>query len=143
MRKIAAVLCLLGASLVQAENTWFTVIGDEKDAALDTIQVDPESMTSGDIRTLRVRVNRAAARTSWDSVRYRSYVSLVTFDCVNRSARYVSITYFMQALWKGDSHKTSDYTTGTPRPMLFLDVNPNPSARIIRAACVVAESDKK
>lgn len=133
----------MGASWAHAQATWFTVIGNEKEAALDTIQVDPESMTSGDIRTLKVRVNRAAMRTSWDKVSYRSYVSLVTFDCVNRSARYVSITYFAQPLWKGESHKTSDYTTGTPRPMLFLDVSPNPSARIIRAACVVTETDKK
>lgn len=143
MRKIAAVLCLLGASWTHAHATWFTVIGDDRDAALDTIQVDPESMTSGDIRTLRVRVNRAAARTSWDQVPYRSYNSLVTFDCVNRSARYVTITYYMQPLWRGESHKTSDYMTGPPRPMLFRDVNPNPSERIIRAACVVAQGDKK
>ncbi|MBI2727682.1 MAG: hypothetical protein HYX42_15690 [Polaromonas sp.] len=143
MRIIAALLCLLGASGAHAQAHWFTVIGDDRDAALDTIQVDPESMTSGDMRTLRVRVNRAATRTSWDNVPYRSYRSLVTFDCVNRSARYVSITYFMQALWKGESHKTADYTTGTPRPMLFRDVSPNPSARIIRAACVVTDGDRK
>lgn len=144
MRNFAVVFCMWAATLAHADNhNWFTVIGDERNAALDTIQVDPESMTSGDIRTLRVRVNRAATRTSWDQVSYRSYTSLVIFDCVNRSARYVSISYFMQPLWKGESYKTSDYTTGTPRPMLFRDVNPNPSARIIRAACVVAESDKK
>ena len=136
MRKITAVLCLWGASLAHAQSTWFTVIGDDRDGGSDTIQVDPESMTSGDIRTLRVRVNRATARTSWDNIRYRSYVSLVTFDCVQRSARYVSITYYTLPLWKGESYRTSDYTTGTPRPMRFLDVNPNPSARIIRAACI-------
>ncbi len=143
MRKIAVALCLCCASLAQAQSTWFTVIGDDRDAAVDTIQVDPESMTSGDIRTLRVRVNRTVERTSWDKVPYRSYVSLVTFDCVQRSARYVSITYYMMPLWKGESYKTSDYTTGTPRPMRFVDVNPNPSARIIRAACITSEPDKK
>lgn len=143
MRKIAAVLCLMGASWAHAQATWFTVIGDDRDGALDTIQVDPESMTSGDIRTLRVRVNRAAMRTSWDGIPYRSYRSLVRFDCVNRSARYISITYFMSPLWAGESHRTVDYTTGTPRPMLFRDVNPNPGARIIRAACVVADGDRK
>lgn len=143
MRKTAAVLCLWVASLAQAESAWLTVIGSDGDAASDTIQVDPESMTSGDIRTLRVRVSRAAERTSWDNVRYRSYESLVTFDCVQRSARYVSITYYALPLWKGEPRKISDYTTGPARPMLFRDVNPNPSARIIRAACVVSEGDKK
>ncbi len=149
MRKTAAVFCLwvgflgMGPAQAQAQSSWFTVIGDDRDGALDTIQVDPESMTSGDIRTLRVRVNRAAMRTSWDKIPYRSYQSLVRFDCVNRSARYIAITYFMAPLWKGEPHKTGDYTTGITRPMLFLDVNPNPSARIIRAACVVAEGDKK
>ncbi|MES2402586.1 MAG: surface-adhesin E family protein [Pseudomonadota bacterium] len=143
MRKIVAVLCLWGVSLAHAQSSWFTVIGDDRDGAADTIQVDPESVTSGDIRTLRVRVNRAAERSSWDKVAYRSYVALVTFDCVQRSARYVSITYYRLPLWKGESHKTSDYTTGTPRPMRFLDVNPNPSARIVRAACITTEPDKK
>lgn len=146
MRKTVAMFCMWGASLAaataHAQSTWFTVIGDEKDGASDTIQVDPESMTSGDIRTLRVRVNRAAVRTSWDNVRYRSYVSLVTFDCVQRSARYVSIAYYPLPLWMGESHKTSDYTTGTPRMMLFRDVTPNPSARIVRAACGT-EAEKK
>ncbi|MES2188614.1 MAG: surface-adhesin E family protein [Pseudomonadota bacterium] len=143
MRKIAVVLCLWAATLAHADQNWFTVIGDDRDGASDTIQVDPESMTSGDIRTLKVRVNRAVMRTSWDKVPYRSYDSLVIFDCVQRSARYVSITYHLLPLWKGDPHKTSDYTTGTPRPMRFLDVTPNPSARIIRAACITTEPDKK
>ncbi|MES2509135.1 MAG: surface-adhesin E family protein [Pseudomonadota bacterium] len=147
MRKTAAVFCLWGASLANgpthAQSSWFTVIGDDRDGASDTIQVDPESMTSGDIRTLRVRVNRAVTRTSWDKIPYRSYQSLVRFDCVNRSARYISITYFTSPLWKGEASRTSDYTSGTPRPMLFLDVSPNPSARIVRAACAGTEGDKK
>lgn len=147
MRKTASVLCLWGASLANspahAQSSWFTVIGDDRDGASDTIQVDPESVTSGDIRTLKVRVNRAAVRTSWDKVNYRSYQALVTFDCVQRSARYVSITFYSLPLWKGEPHKTSDYSTGTPRPMRFLDVTPNPSARIIRAACVVTEGNTK
>lgn len=143
MRKIAVALCLWGTFLAHAESRWFTVIGDDRDGASDTIQVDPESMTSGDIRTLKVRVNRAAQRTSWDKISYRSYVALVTFDCVERSARYVSATYYMLPLWKGEPYKTSDYTTGPVRPMRFLDVNPNPSARIIRAACITSEPDRK
>ncbi|MES2414501.1 MAG: surface-adhesin E family protein [Pseudomonadota bacterium] len=143
LKNILAALCLSAACLAPAQAAWFTVIGDEMNANVDTIQVELESLTTGDIRTLRVRVNRQGTRTSWDNVRYRSYESLVVFDCVQRKARYISIDFHMLPQWKGEAYKKSDYNTGPQRQMLFLDVIPNPSARIIRAACITSEPEKK
>jgi hypothetical protein len=40
----------------------------------------------------------------------------------------------MAPLWQGEAHKATDYSNN-PRPMRFLDMVPNPTDRIIRAAC--------
>ena len=37
-------------------------------------------------------------------------------------------------LWQGAVHTRTDYTSD-PKPMLFLDMTPNPTQRIVRAAC--------
>ena len=130
--------CLsLGLSLqARGQGGWFTVMGDPADATVDTVEVDPVPLIAHqDLRTMRVRVHRAVQRTNWDGVPYRSYESQVLFDCTHRSARYVSITYYMQPAWKGQAHKTVIYTRLDPRWMEFRDIQPNPHARIVRAAC--------
>jgi len=127
---------LLSWTAVQAQTVWFTVAGDPANAALNTVQVDPVPVDVKDgVRTMRVRVSRSLPRTSWDGVPYRSYESLVVFDCAKDSARYLSITYFTQPLWAGPSSQTVSYATGEPRLMLFRDVEPNPTQRILHAAC--------
>lgn len=130
-------LLLAAPAVALSAPAWLTVTGDQTDASLDTIQVDPASISAGDdTKTMRVRVSRAAPRVSWDKVSYRSYEAQVMFDCAKRSARYVSIAFYRQALWQGEAYARSDYTTGPVRQMLFLDVTPNPSARIVWAACM-------
>ncbi|MDB5964804.1 MAG: hypothetical protein JWQ72_1304, partial [Polaromonas sp.] len=37
--------------------------------------------------------------------------------------------------WKGSPHAVMRYNSGEPRPMRFMDVMPNPTARILRAVC--------
>jgi hypothetical protein len=116
---------------------WFTVMGDPAEPSANTIQVDPVDMESQP-RTKRVRVSRSTLRTSWDGVPYRSYTSAVVFDCEKRKARYLQLTYYDAPRWQGAPSKTVDYTTGTPRWMEFRDVTPNPTQRIIHAACPAA-----
>ena len=90
---------LLSWTAVQAQTVWFTVMGEPANAALNTVQVDPVPIDVKDsVRTMRVRVSRSLDRTSWDGVPYRSYESIVQFDCVKNSARYLSITYFARPL---------------------------------------------
>ncbi|MDB5894863.1 MAG: hypothetical protein JWQ88_2394 [Rhodoferax sp.] len=117
-----------------ASNTWFTVLGDPDNASVNTVQVDPVDRDN-DPRTMRVRVSRSEARSSWDGVPYRSYTSNVFFDCERGSARYLNVTYYAQANWQGEPGKTVDYTTGPVRNMAFKDVTPNPTQRIVHAAC--------
>lgn len=136
MKNIFALICVFCCTVASAQTNWFTVLGDRSDPAVNTIEVDPAPISvSEGLRTMRVRVSRSVDRVSWDGVPYRSYVSEVVFDCPNRTARYTSLTFYRRPLWAGESHNTSVYTRSNPRAMLFLDVNPNPTARIIRAAC--------
>lgn len=131
-------LLLLGAVAVQSQATekaWFTVSGNPGNAMVDTVQVDPVAVASSPERkTMYVRVSRKSQRINWDGVPYRSYESQVAFDCRARRAEYLIATYYMAPLWAGDPHNTTDYTH-KPRPMLFRDVEPNPTGRLVRAAC--------
>jgi hypothetical protein len=128
------VLCMASPAL-QAQTLWFTVSGNPLDELVDTVQVDPVAFRkTGDGAVMNIRVNRAKDRLNWDKLPYRSYAGRVVFHCHARKAEYISITYYLQPLWKGESHNTTDYSRN-PRPMLFRDMLPNPTARIIQAAC--------
>jgi hypothetical protein len=115
---------------------WLTITGDPLNDQVNTIQVDPAPMEMrGAVKVLRVRVSRSATRTSSDGVQYRSFESLVGFDCARRTARYRQIRFFMDATWKGEPYRILEYTDGEPRWMQFREVEPNPNQRIINAAC--------
>ncbi|MES2954381.1 MAG: surface-adhesin E family protein [Pseudomonadota bacterium] len=136
MKKFVLVCCLLLAGSAWGQVTWFTVMGDPANPAVDTIEVDPSPVSvTVEAQTMRVRVSRAKLRKSWDGVPYRSYVSDVVFDCANKKARYTALVFYMEPLWQGKSHATSTYTRDNPRWMEFRDVSPNPTRQIVRAAC--------
>ncbi|MDH6590606.1 hypothetical protein M2165_000495 [Variovorax sp. TBS-050B] len=127
------------AGLAWAQPAWFTVVGDPLDRMVDTVQVDPDRVTGdpaadGGTVEMRVRVNRAAPRYNWDGIPYRSYESRVVFDCRSKSAAYVHARYYAEPLWRGEPHHEADYADA-PRPLRFRDMTPNPTARIVRAAC--------
>ena len=129
-------LWLLAICAAQAQTSRLTILGDPANASIDTIQVDPIPVAvSGDLRTLRIRVNRPIERTSRDDIRYRSYESVVLFDCASRTARYLEIRFYLQPLWLGEVNTSVTYPDSTPRWMLFREVEPNPYQRIINAAC--------
>lgn len=137
MKNIFTLLCIFCCTLASAQTDWLTVLGDRSDPAVNTIEVDPVPISvSESLRTMRVRVSRSLDRISWDGVPYRSYVAEVVFDCANRTARYSSLNFYRQPFWTGESHNTSVYTKANPRVMQFVDVSPNPTARIVRAACL-------
>lgn len=129
-------LVLLALPAAWADNPWLTVMGDPTNAVVDTIQVDPIPVSvSGDLRTMRVRVNRVSERNNWDGVAYRSYESSVLFDCASNTARYLEIKFYRQPLWLGQPYASVAYHSTLPRWMLFGGVDPNPYQRIIYAAC--------
>ncbi len=140
-RWLAAAGLALACSVALAQAAapaWFTVVGDPDDAATNTVQVDPAALqVDGDRRTLRMRVNRSAERTNPLGVKFRSFESVVLFDCAARTAGYVRTEFHALPLWKGMPHQVIDYPPGTVSPMAFRDMTPNPAPRIIRAACGV------
>ena len=121
------------------ESDWFTVVGDmsqPSEASKDAVQVNPSSISDASgLRVMQIRANRTENRVSWDGVSYRSFSATVEFDCENKTARYLSLHYFMQPAWQGPSHKTSTFNRDQFRPMAFSSMVPNPAARIVRAAC--------
>lgn len=135
-KKLLLALTFFGGHWAFSQNQWLSVVGDTTDGAADTVQVDPVTFNrDGALRAVRVRVSRARERTSWDGVLYRSYVAEVLIDCVARTGRYASIEFFGQPLWEGEPHGKTTYSKREIRPMLFRDMEPNPTARLIRAAC--------
>ena len=130
------VLALLTASVAGAENRWFTMEGDSKNAALDTVEVDTLSLSrDAENRSMNLRVSRSTQRTSWEGVPYRSYTAQVVFNCAQQTARYKWLAFYMLPLWSGPVHTTSRYAADEIRPMQFTDAQPNPAQRIIHAAC--------
>lgn len=124
------------SGFAQAQAQWLTVVGDAMDPVVDTVQVDPVTFNrAGTQRTVRIRVSRATERTSWDGEVYRSYNAEVLIDCGVRTGRYASIEFYAQPLWQGEPHGKTHYSKKEVRPMLFRDMDPNPTQRLIRAAC--------
>jgi hypothetical protein len=128
-------LAVLGAAGVQAQSNWFTVAGNPADPNVDTVQVDPVAVYREDAaRVMSLRVSRATPRRNWEGVGYRSYHSEVVFDCRTRRAHYRQASFYAEPLWRGDLLIHTDYRSD-PKPMLFKDMVPNPTQRIVRAAC--------
>ena len=129
-----ALLGLCGA-VMPAQAEWFTVTGDSQALNVDTVQVDPVALrTDGWTKTMRLRVNRSGQRHNWEGQPYRSYEARAMFDCRAMKADYLYVAYYMQPLWKGEAYQRTDYANNR-RPMRFRDMEPNPTARILRAAC--------
>ena len=122
-----------------AANDWLTLTGfmDEPfDSHQNVVQANAQSIKeAGTARTMQIRVSRSLSRLSWDGVPHRSYVATVEFDCVQKTARYQSVAYYLQPAWRGEVSQTSVYPAGQYRPIALRDIHPNPTARIIRAAC--------
>lgn len=134
MKRCLVLLAMFGCQ-AWAQSGWLTITGNPKDANVDTVQVDPvAAQVDGRQKTMHVRVSRATERRNWDRQPYRSYQSRVVFDCQVRKASYVQATFFPMPLWQGSPSSTNDYSA-RPQPMLFRDVEPNPTQRLIRAAC--------
>ena len=123
--------------MAQPQEAWLTVTGDINNKALNTIQVDAKSIdVEASVRTLKVRVNRSSIRQNWEKKPYRSFVSIVQFDCAAQAAATRSIDYYTVPLWQGKSFSVS-YPPDKMPALTFRGVVPNPAAQLIRAACVL------
>lgn len=130
---------LATASPCRAQSDWLTVVGYPDDPVIDTVQVQLEPRSANaDMQNVNLRVNRAATRTSTDGVVFRSFVATAEVDCTAKKGRFTSAAFYTLPLWRGDPHKSFSFPPAQVRPMLFRDITPNPTERIIRAACPAA-----
>ena len=133
-------LCsLTGCSQLSIAKTdtgsWLTVVGSAEDPNIDTIQIDPTPLeTNGQLRWMTLRLNRAKQRTSTDRIAFRSFSSVVEFDCEKRSARFTKTQFYNGPLWTSPG-RAMDYPPWMVRPMVFREIDPNPKERVIKAAC--------
>ncbi|MBP7564539.1 MAG: hypothetical protein KA795_00890 [Burkholderiaceae bacterium] len=126
-----------GTAARAAQTTWLTIMGDPSDAASDVVQIEPESVVVfSNLRTIRIRVSRAHPRKGYDERPYRGFIGAVHIDCANATARYRQLQLFSGPLWTGAS-RVVNYTDAAMPPMAFRDIEPNPTARIVQAACTI------
>jgi hypothetical protein len=134
-------LCLVAVFPLHAKADWLTVVGLQDDADLDIVQVQlGPRLTKPALQAINLRVNRSASRTSTDGVVFRSFVATAVVDCAERKGRFTSSAFYALPLWQGQPHKTFAFSAAEVRPMLFRNIEPNPTERIIRAACPPASS---
>jgi hypothetical protein len=127
----------LSVSSVKAQSDWLTVVGLQDDPSIDIVQVQLGARAAGsDLQAIKLRVNRAATRTSTDGVVFRSFIANAVIDCAAKSGRFTSSAFYALPLWQGQAHKTFAFSATDVRPMLFRSIEPNPTERIIRAACM-------
>ena len=138
-RKIIVLLLSCVCLSARAQSEWLTVsAADSSNIDTDIVEVDADSVAGkSGLRSMDIRVSRAKLRTSWDGVPYRSYTATVLIDCIAKTGRYVSLDFYRLPLWKGTSHQTATYELNYVRAMQFLDMQPNPTQRIVKAACQV------
>ncbi|MEJ8849438.1 surface-adhesin E family protein [Variovorax rhizosphaerae] len=130
-----SVLLASAAAGPSAATTWFTVVGDPSDPKVDTVEVDPVAITTaGGVKNMYMRVNRSKQRFNWDKLPYRSYEARIAFDCNAKKGDYMVATFYPEPRWTGLPVITTDYTSA-PKPLELRDMEPNPTERIIRAAC--------
>ena len=142
MKKIFAVCWLAWSCAASANPNWLTIVGDPLDPAVAIIQIDPNAaVVASDQRTMFVRVSRPQQRASTDGVSFRSYHANVLFDCSQKSARFVTVDFYEQALWQGMPHKSMSFGPTQLRPLVFRFFEPNPLEKLVRAACPNANAN--
>lgn len=134
--KLLVWICLAACSAC-AHAEWLTLVGAADDPASDYIQVDPSTVeTSGDSRTVRLRVNRARSAPGFDGFLYRSFEGDVSVDCVKRTARYVRGMYYAAPNFVGEPIAHRTFTKLEEVPLRFQGFKGDYAGRVIRASCV-------
>lgn len=120
------------------DGSWLTVIGSADDPDVNTIQIDPTPLdVQGHLRWMTLRLNRPKQRTSTDGIVFRSFVSVIEFDCDKRTARFTKTQFYNGPLWTSPG-RTMNYPASMVRPVVFREIEPNPRERVIKAACTSA-----
>ncbi len=138
---IAVLIALTGSCAVASTDVvLFTILGNPADPNADTILIDPTPVeVKGPFRWMTLHMNRARQRVSTDGISFRSFTSIVEFNCDKGTARFAKTQFYNDPLWTSPG-QSFNYPPTMVRPMAFRDVNPNPVERVIKAACVTTGS---
>jgi hypothetical protein len=135
MRTILAILLTfhLAQASAQDDERWFTVLGNLADSETDTVQLNMAKVeTRGKNDVMQLRVTLAKQRTMATGERFQSYRSQILIECAKESIVHLNQTRFELGRWGGPS----EYQRfNEVRPMAFGGLEPNPKARVLRAAC--------
>ena len=132
----AVLLVLFSWSTAYSQAGWLTFVGNPDDTLADLLEVDSESRkASAKGSTLDIRVSRVSLRTSTEGVPFRSYTATVLVDCAEKTARFLTASFYMMPIWEGKPHKTLIYSASEVRPVMFRFFEPNPLPRILKATC--------
>lgn len=141
MRLLATALAFAALSVTTplraAEPLWLTIMGDPTRQDVETVQVMADSVSlEGAIGSLRLRVSRTQSREGYDGQNYRSYVGWIKVNCPRREGRFQQLQFYSEPLWTGEV-RVANYTDPNMPQLQFKDIEPNPTARLIRAACSI------
>ena len=129
--------CLFLATKLSAQTTWLTVAGNPGDASTDLLEVDPKSRVQIlDEATLNIRVSRNKLLSSSDGIPFRSYTATIRVNCLEKTARFATAAFHMMPFWEGTPHRVLVFTSTEIRPVIFRFFEPNPTARVVKAACI-------
>ncbi|KAF1043621.1 surface-adhesin E family protein [Xylophilus sp.] len=127
-----------GAGAAADPSVWLTV-SEGGPQAPDVVEVAADQVTVfNEFRLVRVRFSRASVRRGYDGQNYRSAEATVQVDCQNRTAGYSALRLYDQPRWQGAWRDVTFGLDNLPR-MAFADMQPNPSERILDAACRLGE----
>lgn len=131
----ATLLCVAAASSAgPTDEVWFTLHGDPDEPAKNLVQVLPEPVGVDQRVLLDLRVSRDTVRTSFNGQRYRSYYAKVVVHCTDRTAWYLSLSYYGLPQWEGKVLSREQHAPGSA-PVLLKDVPGEPYKGMIAAAC--------
>lgn len=136
----AVVLCVAAVAGDQQGTTdrWFTLAGDPLEPSKNLIEILPEPIGIDQKVLLDLRVSRNQQRTSFKGQKYRSYYAKVVVDCPAKKAWYLQLAYYAQPSWGGNVIAKENYNEGEAE-LLFKDMSPEWSKRLISAACLVGK----
>lgn len=135
MKYLSCLPMALSIHIGASASEWFTVVGDPTRASVDTVAVDPTNLAAvGNLKLVKVRVSRAVQRTNPRGVLFRSFEATVEIDCEHQTGRYLRTQFYSEPLWSTPID-VIEYGASADSPMVFRSMTPNPSQRIIKAAC--------
>jgi hypothetical protein len=131
--KIQLVAMVVLASFAAHAQTWFTVMGNPIDRAVDSVELNLEGVQPrGAVKHMEMRVTLAQVRVLPTGEAVGSYVSIIEIGCTEDSIVHVQQTRFPTRRWDG---VPTVERFESERPMAFRGLDPNPKTRILKAAC--------